>query len=263
MQTIFARARLLAVCVGVCLSSATDARTTAVIELTCPIGGEVFTTRVERAGEATCRRFDFKRVGPVDEPPTMPVCPNNGFVMFSEQIPSEEVDKITPWIESDTYQQEVRHHAPYYRIARMLEFLGKNTDLVGWYYLQASWQVEATDPVAYTAYVKAAIAEFDAYVASPPPGPPTGLGASTAQFLAAELSRRLGDFTAARTRFEKLQASPHPPTDPIVLAIRTQLHLVAQRDNRAHAATWNADPARCEALIQRQAPATASASALE
>ena len=230
------------------------ARTTATVTLKCPIGGERFTARLERSGVVQCRRFDFKRIGPVMEPPSLPECPSNGFVMFTETMSDADIKKLTPWVLSHEYQTEVRPHAPYYRVARTHEYLGRKPDLVGWHLLQASWQVERTDPGAYAQYVRAAIEEFDRYLATNPGsgGATDGLGAPTAHLLGAELSRRVGDISEAKRRLDALIDSQDD--GPLRLAARALLALVEQGDTEAHAATWNADPLGCEAILAGEDP---------
>ncbi len=252
MQTILLRCGLLAATAFIGFASAAHARTTAVIELTCPIGGEVFKTRVERTAAVVCRRFDFKRVGAMAEPPILPECPSNGFVMFASHIPDAELKKLTDWIESPAYQQQLRLHSTYYRVAHMMEFLGRGPDLVGWHLLQASWQVERSDPETYTAYCQAAIAAFDRYLAADTPGE-VGLGRPTAQLLAAELSRRIGNFDDARRRLEALRSSLPSGGDPMAVAVATLHALVLDEDAAPHAASFNPDPAECEDVVRADA----------
>ena len=200
-------------------------RTTTLIELTCPIGGEQFKTRVERSGSVTCRRFDFKRVGAIGEPPLLPECPSNGFVMISEKLTSSEADKLTPWINSSQYQEELRSHVSYYRLAHISRFLGRSSDVVAWHLLQAAWQVERSDARSFAHYAAEAVAEFDEFAATPPGHATGGLNASTARFLAAELSRRLGAFDDARQRFESLRREMKSSQATLALAINRPIAL--------------------------------------
>ena len=243
---------------GIIALAPTDglSRTTALVEMVCPVGGERFKTRLERSGRAICRRFDFKRVGALEEPPIMPECPGNGFVIFSPNISESEINRLTPWVNSSEYQLTLRDQSSYFRAAHIYQFLGRPSDIVGWHLLQATWQVETTDRDAYHRYAQAAVEAFDAYISDPDSltRRRRGLGRPTAQFLAAELSRRMGAFEEARRRFEALYADEHLRNDPILAAVEVQLALVSNRDTEAHAASWNADPGACEQLVQGQGP---------
>ena len=248
MNLIAKKAAIIALLTSITWPTDGWARTTTVVELQCPIGGERFTARVERSSGVQCRRFDFKRIGPVSEPPPLPECPGNGFVMFNETMSDADVKRLTPWILSNEYQATLRPHVTYYRVARIHEFLGRRADFVGWHFLQASWQVEGIDPDAYAYYARAAIDAFDRYLRAHPGvnGGDGGLGDATARLLGAELSRRLGDFAEARRRLDALLEVHAKPSGPIQLAARALRALVDHRDTDAHAATWNPDPSRCE-----------------
>ena len=125
-----------------------SARTTAEVTRVCPFTGTEFKAEVEASGSRFCQRLDMKPVGAIGAPPLVPICPDDGFVVYKETFEPEEVSTLRGWVESDEFRRITAKESPYFRIAKTLERLSAPDDEVAWAYVQASWEIES-DPETY------------------------------------------------------------------------------------------------------------------
>src|SRR5262245_20026034 len=86
--------RALAISIGFLAigSTHTAATTFLKVELTCPIGGQKFKATIVTSNTFWGRRLDLKPVAPTPSsvPRLLPVCPENGFVMYKREFSDEE-----------------------------------------------------------------------------------------------------------------------------------------------------------------------------
>jgi hypothetical protein len=243
------RLLVLAVIAGVMAApSAIPARTTATSPQVCPFTGTPFIAIVEKSGTRVCTRLDLKPVGYLGAPPLVPVCPDDGFVLYKPSFSDGEIAQLRPWVESDVFRTLARDESTYFRIARTQEKLSAPAPEVALSYVAASWQVEA-DPKRYRRYVLQAIAVLDPYIANPPTGAASShLPTAEATLLSADLKRRLGQFDDARQRLGTLKG-----TDDVQLAelVEFELALVEAGDSKPHYFPRGEDP-RCAVLDRQQ-----------
>lgn len=223
---------IAALAVTCTLASAARADTLGSVERTCPFTGTKFSGRIDLSGTRFCMRLDRKPIGPIGAPPEVPVCPDDGFIVFKESFSEAELATLRPWIGSDDYKKLTASETTYFRYAETLRRLGRPSDEIGWRLVQASWQVER-GPERYRRYVAAAVRELE-----------TGSGETL--LLAAELERRTGQFDSARAKLEKLQKQPDLPEGARAVVER-ELVFVSERDSSRHYAQAN-DEDRCKEL---------------
>jgi hypothetical protein len=216
-------------------ATSTSGRTFGSVERVCPFTGTKFNAEIDASGTRLCQRLDLKPIGFIGAPAEVPVCPDDGFVVFKERFSTEEVNRLRPWVESEEFREMTRTESEYYRIAQTLRRLGEPSDEVAWQLVQASWQVEK-DREKYRRYVGEAVRELLAAAAttSPPAsGREPALRPEVAAVLASELERRTGQLEHARARLQQLKQKPGLPST-LVEVIDWELELVAAGDTSAH-----------------------------
>src|SRR5262245_40618932 len=89
--------RAEAVAIGLLALSAVSAAATTFgdEEFTCPIGGQTFTATVFSSTFSVGQRLDLKPIGGPLLSMLLPVCPDNGFVMYKMKFSDEEVRTLT------------------------------------------------------------------------------------------------------------------------------------------------------------------------
>jgi hypothetical protein len=229
---------------------AASARTTAKAARVCPFTEKPFTATVEMSGTRVCTRLDLKPVGFVGAPPLMPICPDDGFVLYKPSFSPTEIATLRPWVESDDFRRLAREESPYFRIALTQEKLSAPPDEIALSYVAASWEVES-DPERYRRYVLAALAILDSSIVNATPrasAAGTFLPQAEATLLSAELMRRVGQFDAARERLQRLNGTSDAQLAKI---LAYELELVEARDTAPHF-FQREDEARCAMLDQQQ-----------
>jgi hypothetical protein len=206
-----------------------DSVTLGSVERTCPFTGRVFSGRFDVTGTRFCQRLDLKPIGSFASPAQIPVCPDDGFIVFKPAFSAAELDRLRPWLASDAYRRITRDETTYYRYAQTLRALGEPSAEVAWRLVQATWQVER-DGDKYRRYANEALAELALVEAS---DKRRSLEPNLAAALAAELERRMLRFDAARVRLEALQAKPDLPSRLREL-VAWELELVAVKDPTRH-----------------------------
>lgn len=222
---------LAAVAAAFLLAGSAGARTVGSVERVCPFTGTKFSGRIDLSGSTFCTRLDLKPIGLVGAPPELPVCPDDGFIVFKKKFSAAELATLRPWVESEGYRTTTANETTYFRYAETLRRLGAPSDEVGWTLVQATWQVEA-EPARYRRYVAAAVSEL-------------AQGGRRSQLLAAELERRTHQFDSARARLSKLEQDPGVSEEERHV-VRRELRLVAERDPSRH--YLGDDEERCQKL---------------
>jgi hypothetical protein len=190
--------------------------------------------KIDASGTQFCQRLDLKPIGPIAAPALLPICPEDGFVVYKETFSEDEITTLRPWVESDEFRRMTREESPYYRVAQTLERLSAPDDTVASIYISASWEVES-DPDRYRRYLALAISRIDSYRSHIKAGKAAqdGWPAEAAALLAAELERRLGQFEAARRRLTPL-AEDSDLEGNLLEVIRYELELIEQSDAGPH-----------------------------
>jgi hypothetical protein len=224
---------LVALLAATLFCSVAGARTLGSVERTCPFTGTKFSGRIDLSGTRFCTRLDQKPIGMIGAPPEVPVCPDDGFIVFKESFSAAELASLRPWVGSDDYKKLTANETTYFRYAETLRRLGSPSDEIGWRLVQASWQVER-EPERYRRYVAAAVKELEGLAANP-----------DMALLEAELQRRTGQFDPARRKLEALQKQPGL-SDALRAAVARELQFVAEHDSTRHYV--QADEERCKEL---------------
>jgi hypothetical protein len=192
-------------------------------ELTCPIGGQTFKAMVMASTFSTGQRLDLKPVGGPSFGMLLPVCPDNGFVMYKMKFSDEEVRTLTPIVLSDEYQRLRAENARLFLVAYMHERMGADDEMLALLYLQASWEAEFERPQLVGRYRTLALEKLDRALGSDQ--------TSDLVLLAAELERLLGRFDAAEARLSAV------PVGSLDAAQSTRLEQI-----RKHVQRRNAEP---------------------
>lgn len=203
------------------LASTAGARTLGSVERVCPFTGTKFSGRIDLSGTRFCVRLDLKPIGPIGAPPELPVCPDDGFIVFKETFTPAELDRLRPWVGSDGFRAMTASESTYYRYAETLRRLGQPSDQIAWRLVQASWQVER-DRDKYARYAALAVKELESLTAN-----------RDMVMLAAELQRRTGQFDQARLKLEGLQKQADLP-EGLRANVERELKFVAEHDSTRH-----------------------------
>ena len=201
------------------------------LHLPCPIGGAEFSVDLPSSAGHSTQNLDFKLGGEgVISPGPVPVCPDNGFVIYRDDLSESEISLLTPYVLSDEYQAMVHEHTPYYRLAKLLDFQGRPVLEVAFTYLRASWEVD-TDQTRYGQYASAAAEDFEAYLVD---ADPKSADYFTSHLLLAELKRRVGIFEGAKAvlgAIKHLEYASKPYPSRIIIL---QYELIAGENREAH-----------------------------
>src|ERR1044071_2603328 len=111
-------------------------------ELECPLGGKKFQYRATTTSSTWGSRPDGKPYGSWTFPMPLPVCPDNGLVVFSEFSP-EQIEQLAPLVASEEYQRMRATESPYYLAHWLMRELGSPRLLIVSSLLQASWESDA------------------------------------------------------------------------------------------------------------------------
>ena len=74
------------------------------VHKTCPLCKTEFDTMVAMSGTQFGRRLDLKPLGPIAAPWPIPVCPKCKFVLYSDNIPKDELDKCQKIVSDAAYK---------------------------------------------------------------------------------------------------------------------------------------------------------------
>jgi len=192
-------------------------------ELTCPIGGEKFTTRLVGSGTAFGQYLDRRQFGATVSPWPLAKCPTNGFVIFRKDFSAAEKSRLEAIVASAEYRALQASETNYYLAAHLKRALGASPLELFPTLLAATW--EATGDARYDRYATEALATLERVMAKPDATFEDPLGHAQ---LAAELERRLGRFDAAHRRLSALL--PQVQGTGLEPLVRQELRLVDARD---------------------------------
>jgi hypothetical protein len=200
------------------------------VELTCPIGGEKFTTRMVGSGTAFGQYLDRRQYGATASPWPLAKCPANGFVIFKAEFTEAEIARLAPIVASADYRALQASETNYYLAAYLQRRLGAAPHDVFPTLLAATWEAGADERnERYDRYAAEALATLERVLAKPDATFEDPLGHAQ---LAAELERRLGRFDAAHRRLSALL--PEVRGTELEPLVRQELQLVDARDRAPH-----------------------------
>ena len=215
------------------LAAGASADTLGSVERVCPFTGKKFSGRIDLSGTRFCVRLDLKPIGVTGAPPELPVCPDDGFIVFKQTFTAAELERLRPWVGSDEFRAMTASESTYYRYAETLRRLGQPSDQIAWRLVQATWQVDR-DRDKYARYAAVAVKELENLAAN-----------RDMVMLAAELQRRTGQFDQARLKLEGLQKQDGLP-DGLRANVTRELQFVTERDSTRH--YMQVDEERCKEL---------------
>lgn len=202
-------------------------------DFVCPIDGKAFKARVVGSYSQFGMRLDLKPLGALIAPIPMPVCPDNGFVMFKENFSDAEIAKLKPIVLGDGYRSARQQHTDHYMTAYLRERLGADDLELAHLYLKASWEAETRGaPALVEQYRLLALHWFESLLKKDTSRSPQWW---SAVIVGAELERLLGRFDEAEKRLSDLPVAE--------LDANSVLHKVIQQI-RTHAQNHNALPER-------------------
>jgi hypothetical protein len=215
-------------------NSRVEALTFGETEVTCPIDGQRFTAKVVKSYTIFGRRLDMKPIGALVAPTPLPVCPENGFVIFKQTFSDDEIEKLKSIVFTDEYRSLRRENTDYFMAAYLMERMGETGLRLGTMYLQASWEAEESQPRLADRYRSISVKIFDEYLGQEKNHSPQWV---QVLIITSDLERMLGRFDAAKARLDAAQLNEVPPNSPYRAAI-DQIH--------SHAEAKNAEPKQFE-----------------
>lgn len=182
------------------LSAAASAGVPVVQKMTCPIGGASFDFTTSATYSTWGERPDGKPYGSWAFPLALPVCPDNGLVLYKD-YDGEEIAKLEPLVASEAYQALRKADTPYYRAHWLMKQMGLSPDRYLWALLQASWEAEGNAELRRR-YL-AELAEASAKV----PARPGDLNWIGMEARSANALRELGRFDEALARLDNIPSA--------------------------------------------------------
>jgi hypothetical protein len=168
----------------------------------CSIGGGEFSKNIPISSHQVGIRTDDKPFGMLEAPWPLPVCPENGFVMYKDKFTNEEIENIKPYIFSSEYQEyRSSKETDHFLLAKMFEYQKKSIHRIADTYLEASWEAEGGPN--YKRYLKLALGAFKLSLKQ------SDLHIKikwNSQYMIVELNRLLGNFDEAEKELFKLKA---------------------------------------------------------
>lgn len=193
----------------------------------CPIDGKTFTYKALDVKPSARLYLDMKRADPFFPWPH-PKCPDNGFVVYKNDLTSAEIEKLRPFVLSDEYRKLSEVHSTRYLEAALRKRLGDRPYDVAWALVQATWEVES-DPERYRQYAEEALATYDAI----PMQSLTNIRfRNLKRMMSGELARRLGKFDSARDRFLEMRDNAELSNPNYQRIVEYQLKLIRAKDSR-------------------------------
>ena len=173
------------------IAFAINAHTVSETTFTCPVGGQSFKQVRASSGTSYGAMLDFKPYGPIAAPSPLPVCPENGFVIYKQKFDESEIEQLKPLLQDATFQKE----SPYYRAYLMMKKL--NAPIKEQFYVlhRATWRDGDRYRNEALSTVKIVLED-------------SGLSAKeriNLNLLKGEFERRLGDFEQSLKTFQSLE----------------------------------------------------------
>ncbi len=221
---------ILSCLVFLCATAVAHASTFREVEVTCPLCETKFKTHLQMSGTRFAQRLDLKPVGPISAPWPLAICPKDSFVIYKEEFTPSEKDRLKTFVNSRAYQDLVKDYPPYFRLARIYEFLGEDDFALGYTYVQASWEAEniPAQKGSYRPSLEACLSHLKKFLADKKDKDRKW---ETAQLLSGEMERRLGQFDQAGKRFRQLAGMEEFQKEPFEGIVRFQLELIQKGDS--------------------------------
>jgi len=223
---------LLFICstIYICFINA-SAHTSGEVEEICPLDGTKFKAIIDMSGTKFGQQLDLKDIGPIAAPWRIPVCPTDHFVIYKKDFTDKEKTVLKSYIDSDEYQSLVADNSTYFLLAKIFEYLKKDSIDIAYTYLQASWEVD-NKPEKYSQYATLSLEKFKLFIST---NDKDHKSWKVAHMVAGELERRLKYFDEAKQRFLSLKILFESDADPKWLKIiNYQLELIEQQDSQPH-----------------------------
>ena len=206
-----------------------EASTFRPVKKTCPLCQAEFSFMAQGSGFQSTMRLDLKPVGAIAAPWPIPVCPKCKFVLYSDDIPKEELEKCQKIVSGAAYKEH-SERASYYLLGILDEKMEKDDLTIGHIYLKASWQ-EERDTKQLSEDLQLSQKHFDAFLAK---ASEHNESWQTAQLVVGEIKRRLKNFDESKKHFEGLKAMKEFQGNQLEKIIDFQLRLIAKKDSDPH-----------------------------
>jgi hypothetical protein len=107
----------------------------------CPVGGKTFTYVTTASYSTWGSRPDGKMYGSWEFPLALPICPDNGLVMF-DAFSVDEVKQLKTILVQPEYRSIIGTETSYFRAYWLMKQLGRDPVMAAWVLVQASWQAD-------------------------------------------------------------------------------------------------------------------------
>lgn len=197
------------------------------VEVTCPLGGEIFSATLARSGTKFGTFLDFRPYGPIASPTPLAKCPSNGFVVYKQKFTDDELRRLESYVVSEEYQTLQKKHTNYYLAANLQSHLKETSkQQLARTLLQATWEAESREQ--YLRYANEALVAFKQALNEKYSRKNEWL---TDHLIAGELERRLGQFAEAKKRFLMLSEREKASNGTLHDMIQLQLQLIEAKDS--------------------------------
>ena len=179
-------------------------------EKVCPLDDGKFKALVSEGYSSDGQYLDLQPISNLKSPVPVPVCPDNGFVMYKDNFSDKEIAEIKLYITSPEYDRLFRHkQASYFLLYKLNQNVDLDRNYEAWRLaLQASWEAYGCgDTEKYHDYVYEAIKSGTNALRSMNKSDDDYL---TLKILIPNLYRRIGHFSNARKWLDKLEDDDLP-----------------------------------------------------
>ena len=180
--------------------SPVSASTPYMAKMKCPVGGKSFEYLSTASYSTWGSRLDGKPYGSWEFPNPLPICPDNGLVVFDE-FSKEQIAVLKAAIAEQDYRAMSDRDTPYYRAHWLSRKLGRDAMDTAWLLVQASWEADP-DPTLKARYQREYVDEIRAI-----PQPQDPQVWTIMQLRAANGLRELGRFEDAQALLASLPLS--------------------------------------------------------
>jgi hypothetical protein len=111
----------------------------------CPVGGKSFQYQTTGSFTTFFRRLDGKPTGSWTFPLALPVCPDNGLVVF-DKFQDAELPQLSTLIASAEYMSMANSETAYFKAYWLAKRLRRASADVAWLLIQASWEADDDEP---------------------------------------------------------------------------------------------------------------------
>lgn len=170
-------------------------------------------------------RLDFRPVGMIIAPESLPDCPKCGFIIFKSSATARELAEYRVITATDEYRKRL-DRSSYFRLALLYEKLGRSGWDVGGTYIEASWQ-EEEQPEKLREDLELGLKHFDSYLPEVKKG---GAEWLSTQLLRAEVLRRLSRFDEAKKTLRSMRGYNFPKGSLAARMLKCEVLLCRLKD---------------------------------